>query len=365
MILKRTIPVFLIFIASIALGVYYNTYLIELPYFSHSSMLSRFFTNILITLFLVIHAGFFHYVFKDALCKYKDKFSLVMGYMCLITIILYILQSRHYGVNHINTLTIIYIYPFVFSAITDQFYKKHGLIYSFIMFCALMAICWFVSDLKMIFFSAIMFVFAECIAVKMIKPLKRKPWYWHVGILSIVIITSFAVTLFLNWDIFCRRIAGFFTPTEVLEYRLLLEWLGNCELISYNPNKLFISDINSMTACPYAHIMTCFGILPSLVIVGLQMFMVFLIFKNSTKFVDTRRRYLGVLSSVMISLHLTLSLLSSFYVIPMVEYGGPFILSNGFAYSYIPTLLYFYLEFIEYYTFRKKTIKKFRRYRNT
>ena len=76
-------------------------------------------------------------------------------------------------------------------------------------------------------------------------------------------------------------------------------------------------------------------------------------FKNSIKFSDDNRKFLGIISTVLVSVHLLLSLASSFYAIPMVGYGAPVVIGAGLCYSFAPLLLYFYLEISESYITNK------------
>lgn len=359
MTLKRAVPVLLIFLASIALGIFYNTYLIEYHSFDHSSMLPRYLLGIFTVLLFFVQGALLHYSLMYTFEKHKNKLPLLLGYMSIAALIIYIIKRTYFGVNYLNVFIMIYIYPFATLGVIPQFYKKYGSLYSSIVFAFLIATCGFISDIKMILFSAVIFIVAEFISIKLVNPPKKKYWYWHVGILAVITVLSFCIMIFLKWNIFDRRIAGFFNPDSILEYRMLLDWLSNCEWISFSPSKMFVEDINSLTACPYAHIMTCFGILPTVVFIVLQAFMVLLVFRNSIRFEDTTRKYLGIISSVMIGLHLALSLCSSFYIIPMVGYGAPFLLTTGIGLSYIPILLYFYLECIEYYKNKtKKSVYK-------
>ncbi len=54
----------------------------------------------------------------------------------------------------------------------------------------------------------------------------------------------------------------------------------------------------------------------------------------------------------------SIALASSFYVIPFVEYGAPFITKERIAFRFLPTLLYLYIECAEAYLRRKNKRKE-------
>ena len=347
MTVKRIMPVLLIFLASISLGLFYNTYLIEYPW--HTSLLEGYIKGILSVFLLVIQGWCIYDLCTPLYKKYKSNFPILLSSIFIITILLYVLRTRIFGVGYINVFIMLYVYPLVFLGMKEQFINKHGLINVTILFSALMIICLFVSDIKMILFSAIAFIITEIISINLFAASQKKKWYWHVGVLTVVSILSLVSVILLNWSIFERRIAGFFNPDTVLEYRMLLDWIGRCKLISFNLNKAFVNDINSMTACPYSHIMSCFGVLPTMLFICLQLYFVLAMFKTSTKFTEDSRKLLGMVSSAIVTVHLLISLASSFFIIPMVGYGAPVFLGTGLSYSYVPLLTYFYLEFVEIY----------------
>lgn len=352
MSVKRTIPVALIFLASIALGVFYNTYLLEDPWYT--SLTYRYVRGLLSVLLLMFQALCIYYLCAPLLKKYKSKYSVPWIRFFIIAIVLYVLRLQIIGAGYINVMIMLYVYPLVFLGIKKQLQNKYGLINVTILFTYLIAICLLVSNIKMVVFSCISFIITEFIIIKLFADNQKKKWYWHAGIIAFVSLFTFALAIFLNWSVLYRRIIGFFNPETVLEYRMLLEWLGNCKLISFNPNTAFVTDINSMTMCTYAHVMTCFGFLPTILFIGSQVYMVFLVFKNSLKFLDDGRKILGIASAIIIAIHLFVSLLSSFYVVPMVGYGAPMIIETGLSYSYVPLLVYFFLESMELYNGKLK-----------
>lgn len=352
MSVKRTIPVILIFLASIALGVFYNTYLLEDPWYT--SLTYRYVRGLLSVLMLMFQALCIYYLCTPLLKKYKSKYSVPWIRFFVIAIVLYVLRLQILGSGYINVMIMLYVYPLVFLGIKKQLQNKHGITNVTILFTYLIAICLLVSNIKMVVFSCISFIIAEFITIKLFVDNQKKKWYWHAGIIAFVSLFAFVLATFLNWSVLDRRIVGFFNPETVLEYRMLLEWLGNCKLISFNPNTTFVTDINSMTMCTYAHVMSCFGIIPTILFICLQVYMVFLIFKNSLKFLDDGRKILGITSAIVVALHLLISLASSFYCIPMVGYGALMIIETGLGYSYVPLLVYFFLESMELYNAKLK-----------
>lgn len=374
MSIKRVMPVFFILLGSIALGIYYNGYLNLTSY--HSMMLPRYLCAlIMIALFFVVSVQFYP-MLAGIFEKSRIRLLLLIGYMCGVTIILYFLH-RYLSSSYINALIMICIYPFVFDRIIENFESskdegiitgkraeelhepafdenhqgdgsRDGILEMTIVFGAFMAICFIASDIKMLLFSGVMFILGEFLAIKWKKPAESRRWYWHTGILTVVVLLFLIAIVYFRWDIYRRRIEGLFHPGSVLEYRVLRQWLGRCSLIAWKPDSQFIMDISSRAACPYAHLMGCFGILFTIIFLGLQIYMVVCIAKNAMRFTDTKRKYFGMISAIALGVHLAIAILSSFSVIPMVEYGAPILVNAGLGYSYVPILLYFYLEYREY-----------------
>ena len=74
---------------------------------------------------------------------------------------------------------------------------------------------------------------------------------------------------------------------------------------------------------------------------------------NALHFKDKNKKFLGIMSALMVGCHLYFSIGSSFIRTPMTEFGAPFITIYGLGYCVLPVILYFWLEFSE----RGQTLK--------
>jgi len=350
---KRTTGIVLIALASIVLGIFFNTYLISVPYDLFYSLTDRYLISIAVML-MVLYLGFSPYfLFGEKVNVLRKKRIAYYGYLILITLCLLFLKNRFFGETYINGLILSFIYPVAFLDLNDNFSKETGPVHNTLNFLILMFICWAASGYKMMLFTSALFIFAELYCIRQKDVSNKKSWYYNIIALIFLLISSFVAIMWFYEGFFTKRIVGFFNTNVVQEYVALHNLLKTSELFRFVPTSDFAEHINSLSACPYSNILSCFGIIPTACIMFLQGVMIVFMFLNAKEHKNQTRRFFSTVVTMIIGLHFVLSIMSSFSLIPMVEYGAPLITMNGTPFSIIPLTIYLGNEILEYNVIEK------------
>jgi guanylate kinase len=342
MSIKRTGFIIFAWIASIALGLFYNYALLDIE-----SKLS----NYLATFSMLVIFGIGIYVTIKIMGVNLMKLPLNTPVFCLCAAYIlgrmYFFRHIHYMANTlIDGLMIAMLLPLGLMCIKNSFSSKWGaLSYSFVYF-SILAATGTVSGTKLMIFSGVFLILGEIIAIRLYKPENKKLWYTHFAILASLFLGIALFILSNTVNVYTRTI-GFLDPQSVHEYNMLYDWISGVGLFEYFPNNSFISDINSAYAATYAHLLVCLGWIPCLLIMLLQVAATVCMIINALLFKDKSKKFLGIMSSLMIGCHLYFSIGSSFIRTPMTEFGAPFITIYGLEYCVLPVMLYIWLDFSE------------------
>ena len=191
-------------------------------------------------------------------------------------------------------------------------------------------------------FTALIGIIGEGITVFFFNSQNIKKWIIHCLIMfvSLSLISSFIMASSEN---LVYRATGFLAPRTIYEYNNLIEFITEFKWITYNPDNTFTEAINSDFACTYSHILVSLGAIPALVIIVLQWFAIALMGIQAWNFKHSKRRYLGLMCTAIMGLHLLFATASSFLRMPMAEFGAPFVTEVGLEYCVFPLILYLYL----------------------
>lgn len=342
MSIKRTRFIIFTWLASIVLGMFYNHAILDIEsklpsYIATISMLITFGIAIYATLKIM------------GINLIKSRLNMLTFCLCAASVLggIFSLGHFHYMADTIlDGLIIAMLFPLGLLCIKNSFNNKFGILSCSLLYFAILAAAGVVSDTKLMLFSGGFILLGEIIAIRLYKPENKKLWYTHVAILASLFIGVALFVLSATTNVHTRTI-GYLNPQSVFEYDKLKEWISYASLLEYSPNNSFISDIHSAYAATYAHLLVCFGWIPCLLIMITQITATVFMFINSLRFRDKNKKFLGIMSALMIGCHLYFSIGSSFIRTPMTEFGAPFITTYGLGYCVLPVMLYIWLEYSE------------------
>lgn len=348
MSIKRTRFVIFTWIASIALGIFYNYALMD-----NESMLTSYFATFL--MLITFGFGIYALIKIMGVDLLKSRLNTLVLCLCGASILggIYSLGHFHHMADTIiDGLIIAMLFPLGLLCIKNSFNSKHGVFTYSLVYIAILAATGVVSGTKLMLFSGGFMLLGEIIAIKLYKPENKRVWYIHFAILTSLFIGVALFVLSTTTNIQTRAI-GYLKPQSVYEYDKLRDWISYASLFEYDPYNSFISDIHSLYAATYAHLLVCFGWIPCLAIMLFQITATIFMLINALHFKDENRKFLGVMSALMIGCHLYFSIGSSFIRTPMTEFGAPFITIYGLGYCILPVMLYIGLDYSE----RGQTLK--------
>ncbi len=326
---------------SLLFGCYYNNYM--LPDKGLNSLLPVYLYSISFLALNVILGGLLSIIYKNFLKSLK-KPLVSSVYLFIAAIILFLIRYTFIGSNFRKGLVIIYILPVVLLRLYECMKSGSGFLYATGYFLYIIVLSWFSGGEKAALFLGLLFIASEIAAEEIFEPLNKRQWLIHSVILLVVLIIGLIVLVESNIDVYYKRLVGFVSPSAVPEYNCLRAWLHKTDWFSFNPNNTFIDDINSKYACTYAHIATVFGKFMVFSIIIIHFTAAALICRNSLRLKSSAAKYMGVVMALALSLHIVITAGSSFDLMPMIQYGAPFLTSNGLAYSLVPVMMYLFLE---------------------
>ncbi len=340
--IKRTRFIIFSWLASIALGMFYNHAILDIEsklpsYIATISMLITFGIAIYATLKIM------------GINLMKSRLNMLVFCLCGTSILggIFSLGHFHYIADTLlDGLIIAMLFPLGLLCIKNSFNNKFGTLSCSLLYFAILAATGVVSGTKLMLFSGGFILLGEIIAIRLYTPENKKLWYSHFAILTSLFLGIALFVLSNTVDVQTRTI-GYLNPQSVHEYNMLKNWITGVSLFEYFPNNSFISDINSAYAATYAHLLVCFGWIPCLLIMITQITATIFMFINAIRFRDKNKKFLGIMSALMIGSHLYFSIGSSFIRTPMTEFGAPFITTYGLGYCVLPVMLYIWLEYSE------------------
>jgi len=344
MSIKKTVSIISIWIASFLFGVFYNTNLLCMPY---GNMWFRFSRHTLMFVLGAIVFGLLIYGFKDDVeKKIKHKKIIAIIYFLLAGGFLYYLKINNISNNLINGAFVLLIYPLSMLAIYNSIKYKHKYLTMTLIILGMSGMAWLTSGIKLMMFNLILGVIAETVTVLFFNSSNWKKWLLHISGMIFVIIIIFCLIGCNSSDIM-YKIEGFLNPKTVYEYNNLISAITDMKWLTYAPDNTFTEDINSMYACTYSHIGVSLGIIPLLIIILTQLIGIVLMWLQSWRFNNRKRKYMGLMCVIIMGLHLIFAISSSFLRIPLVEFGGLFLTSVGLEYCVFPLVFYLYLVYLE------------------
>jgi len=341
---KRTLSFALIWLASIILGVIYNSMWVDVI----NSYLSSYITVIL-TLFF-IGTGILVFVRATEINLDSKRLYVLLYTFCAVFISSLLWNEKQHFYYLADTLLdgtlIMMLFPLGLLCIKNSFNSKYGIIISSLSFLGILASAAIISGTKLFMIAGAFLFVGETLAIKLYKPEKKKIWSWHSCIMFVIYMgmTLLLISCSVNYE---QRVIGFIEPQRISEYKNLLDWITSSNWFDYFPNSTFLNDINSPYAATYAHLLTILGRIPCIAIILAQGYAIVCMLLNTLCFKDKNRKYLGLMSCVMLAFHLIYSVASSFIRIPMTELGAPFITIYGMGYCLPPLFLYICLELAE------------------
>lgn len=342
MSIKRTRFIIFAWIASIALGLFYNYALLDMEsklpnYIATFSMLLTFGVGIYVAIKIM---G------ADLL---KSRVNALVFCLCAASVLggMYSLGHFHYMADTlIDGLMIAMLFPLGLLCIKNSFSSKFGALSCSFIYFSILTATGLVSGTKLMLFAGGFLLLGEIIAIRLYKPENKKLWCTHFAILTSLFLGIALFVLSNTVDVHTHAI-GYLDPQSVHEYNMLKNWISGVGLFEYFPNNSFISDINSAYAATYAHLLVCFGWIPCVLIMILQVAATVCMIINALHFKDKNKKFLGIMSALMIGCHLYFSIGSSFIRTPMTEFGAPFITIYGLGYCVLPVMFYIWLDYSE------------------
>ena len=321
---------------SLIFGCYYNNFMFP------GKSLSVYLYNISFLALNVILGGLVSIIYKDFLKSLKKPFVSSV-YLFVAAIILFLIRYTFIGSNFRKGLVIIYILPVVLLRLYECMKSSSGFLYATGYFLYIIVLSWFSGGKKAALFLGLLFIASEIAAEEIFEPSNKRRWLIHSVILSVILTIGLIVLVESNIDVYYNRLVGVVSPSAVPEYNCLRTWLHKTDWFTFNPNNTFIYDINNKYACTYAHIATIFGKFVAFSIIIIHFITATLIFRNSLRLKSSTTKYMGVVMALALSLHIVIAVGSSFALMPMIQYGAPFLTSNGLAYSFVPVMMYLFL----------------------
>jgi len=344
MSIKKSISIICIWIASFLFGAFYNTKVLCTPY---GNMWFGFSRHTLVFLFVAIVCGLLIYGFKEDIeKKIKRKKTITSLYFLIAGGLLYYLKINNISISLINGAFVLLIYPLALLLIYNSLRHKHKYLIMTSTILGMAGLALFTSGFKMMMFTSILGIVAEIIVVLFFNSADWKKWLTHIIAMFFIITFAFSLIASTSSSIM-YNITGFLNPKSVYEYSNLLNAITDFKWVTYSPDNTFVESINSMYACTYTHIWLSLGVIPALLIILIQLIGIILMVIQSWHFKNNKRKYMGLMCSAIMGLHLLLAVSSSFLRIPMVEFGGIFLTSVGLEYCMLPALFYLYLEWLE------------------
>lgn len=350
---RKTLYIVLSFVLSIAFGIWYNNTMGHyLPIYITTVMIVTY--GSVFALFTVSKVFEIDFINNAKMSKiFFWVYTLLVG---VGSIVWFLYCNSHQSFVIMNFVYIVLMYPLAFKYTKQNVQNSDsvivGVLEQTLVVIATTLIAYFIGQYKLALFTFGMVFIAEVIALKTSAMTKKRAWKIHLLILLVSSLVGFCwLTTYLPSVV--ERMRGFIAPKYYPEYSFLIDVLKNFEWIDYFTKNDFIYNIHSAFACPYAHVLYMLGLLPTLVLVIIQVLMIVFMVKRSLEFQNDNRKFLGIMSGIVVGLHFLLSFGSSTLRAPICEWGASFFTIKGLEYCIFPLFLFFFLEIQE----REITIK--------
>lgn len=341
--MKKMIPILSVWGLMLAIGIIFNCIAMEFDYFQAWEVyLNRLGLTVVMCLVVYLLKRFLRGIYITKNWEVGIYLIVLIGLSFFVGGIIYDM----FGFFTASLATILIIYLLTFDGIKKMMISKRSVIGATLVMMAGVIGVGFALGLKYAFVAAVVFMMAEVIAFYVFMPVEPGKWIGHMVVMGVIFAIAGVYIIFSDYSLGIRAYLGF-NPEEVREFEIIKMYLSNVKLIGFTPDKYFPEDIRSSIACVYTHFLVSFGIIPTVIMIGMQIGAVVMMWRNTMRFRKMRRQYLSYIACSFLGLYILVSIVSSAVRIPLVEFGAPFLSSMGLDACVMAVALYCYLHYEE------------------
>ncbi len=200
-----------------------------------------------------------------------------------------------------------------------------------------------ICGIKFAFVTATILILAEISALTIKKTKPLMPFILHIVLTGVFTVLCLVIALKDN-PARVEALKGWLMPSSSLVYTYVVNTLKNAPWFAFNIMNNFSFFVGSNSACTYAHLFHSFGIIPSGILVFLHYFAFVEMARRAFKFKSSNRKYMAIMCVTIMAIQFIAGFGSSFLMLPITEFGAPFITVTGIEFYILPLLMFVCLE---------------------